>query len=314
MTRPTTLVVAGVVLDADGRILFGRRPAGKVYAGYWELPGGKVEPGESFEQALARELHEELGIEVERSHPWIVREHDYAHALVQIRFRRVPAWHGGLHGREGQQLSWQVPGAAPLAPMLPANGPILRALSLPPVYAFSNAAELGEAAWLRALDRALAGGLRLLVLREPGWSSDRIEALARAALAAARRHGARMLVHEHADLAARLGADGVHYPARMLGGTLLPRPPGGWCAASCHDAEEIERAFAGGADFVVLGPVMPTASHPGAATLGWTRFAQIAGTSPIPVFALGGMRPDDVETARTNGAHGIAMLRGAWPG
>jgi len=121
-------VAAAVILRDDGRFLLGQRPAGKVYAGYWEFPGGKIEPGESPRAALKRELHEELGMDVERAYPWLTRDYDYAHAAVRLRFFRVVRWSGTPHGRENQQFEWQRPGAVAVAPVLPANGPILRAL------------------------------------------------------------------------------------------------------------------------------------------------------------------------------------------
>ena len=95
----------------DGCFLLGQRPAGKVYAGYWEFPGGKVEAGEAPLPALARELREELGIEVETAYPWLTRDYDYAHAAVRLRFFRVVRWSGSLHGRERQRFVWQSPDA-----------------------------------------------------------------------------------------------------------------------------------------------------------------------------------------------------------
>ncbi len=99
-------VVAAVMLHNDGRFLLGQRPAGKVYAGYWEFPGGKIEPGEAPLAALKRELREELDIEVVRAFPWLTRDYDYAHALVRLRFFRVVEWSGELHGRENQRFAW----------------------------------------------------------------------------------------------------------------------------------------------------------------------------------------------------------------
>ena len=84
-----------------------QRPAGKVYAGWWEFPGGKMEAGEPAERALARELHEELGIEVRRAYPWITRVHFYEHATVMLHFFRVVEWTGEPRAREGQALVWQ---------------------------------------------------------------------------------------------------------------------------------------------------------------------------------------------------------------
>src|SRR5215510_16045607 len=99
-------VVAAVITRPDGSFLLGQRPAGKVYAGYWEFPGGKVEPGESAPAALKRELHEELGIQVERAYPWLTRDYDYEHAAVRLRFYRVLDWSGTLHGRENQRCEF----------------------------------------------------------------------------------------------------------------------------------------------------------------------------------------------------------------
>ena len=119
-----------MITRPDGSFLLGQRPAGKVYAGYWEFPGGKIEAGEAPLPALKRELHEELGIEVETAYPWLTRDYDYAHAAVRLRFFRVVSWSGNLHGRESQRFAWQLPDAISVDPLLPANAPILRALRL----------------------------------------------------------------------------------------------------------------------------------------------------------------------------------------
>lgn len=100
-------VAVGVLIDAAGRFLLTSRPEGKVYAGHWEFPGGKLEPGESVETALRRELHEELGITIGPVHPWKVDLMDYPHALVRLHFCKVYAWHGAFEMREGQQMAWQ---------------------------------------------------------------------------------------------------------------------------------------------------------------------------------------------------------------
>jgi 8-oxo-dGTP diphosphatase len=117
-------VAVGVLIAADGRFLLTSRPAGKVYAGYWEFPGGKVEPGESVHEALARELHEELGITIEASERWHEEIVDYPHARVRLHFRKVFAWHGTFQMREGQAMAWQ---ALPVqvAPVLPGTVPVL---------------------------------------------------------------------------------------------------------------------------------------------------------------------------------------------
>ena len=303
-------VVAAVITRPDGSFLLGQRPAGKVYAGFWEFPGGKIEPGEAPLTAVARELNEELGIEVRSAWPWLTRDYDYAHAAVRLRFFRVTAWSGTPHGRENQRFAWQMPGSITVDPLLPANGPILRALSLPPVYAITHAGELGSREFLARLDRALAGGLKLVQVREKAMSADTLLRFCGEVTRRAHAAGARVLVNGDATIAQRAGADGVHLASAQLG---QPRPAAGLVGASCHDAAELARAQALGADFAVLGPVLPTPSHPGAAGIGWNGLAALLKDCTLPVYALGGMKPQDMEAAWRCGAHGISMMRGAWP-
>ncbi|MBE0624927.1 MAG: Nudix family hydrolase [Burkholderiales bacterium] len=311
MNTAVVEVVAAVIERPDGSFLLAQRPAGKVYAGYWEFPGGKVELGEPLAKALARELHEELGIDVDRAYPWIVRTYAYPHATVRLNFFRVRAWRGEAHGKEAQRLAWQHVSSLAVSPLLPANAPVLRALQLPFEYAITHAGEIGTQTQLSLLDRALARGLRLIQVREKGMPETELERFAGTVIAKARDCGAQVLINSDIELAQRLGADGVHLAAAQLA-HLQSRPALGWCAASCHSAAELARAAQLGVDFAVLGPVQPTPTHPGAQALGWEGFGALAPGSTMPVFALGGMQPRDLETAWRRGAHGIAMMRGSW--
>ena len=117
-------VAVGVLIDNEDRFLLTSRPTGKVYAGYWEFPGGKVEAGESIEQALRRELHEELGITIGAAEPWQVELMDYPHARVRLHFCKVREWHGAFEMREGQQMAWQVL-PVQVSPVLPGTLPVL---------------------------------------------------------------------------------------------------------------------------------------------------------------------------------------------
>ena len=305
-------VVAAVICNERGEFLLAQRPAGKVYAGYWEFPGGKLEGGETAAAALRRELHEELGIDAITAYPWLTRDFDYAHAAVRLRFFRVIKWAGKLHGREQQRFVWQSVRAITVAPLLPANGPILRALELPHAYGITCAGELGRDAFMARLERSLQNGLRLVQVREKQLADDALRAFASEVVALGHRFGARVLVNGNAGIAAQSHADGVHLTAAQLMATAR-RPDGGWCGASCHDATELARAREIGADFVVLGPVNATPSHPGAKLLGWQQFAELIRDYPLPVYALGGMQPGDIARAWSRGAHGISMMRAAWP-
>lgn len=304
-------VVAAVIERSDGTFLMARRPDGKAYAGWWEFPGGKVEAGESLSAALARELHEELGITVQTAFPWITREFDYEHAQVRLNFFRVTAWAGEPQPHEGQGgLAWTQAAAPTVAPILPANGPILRGLQLPLEYAISEAENYGADEFLRRLEGRLAGGLRLVQLREKAFAPAEYAELAAAVAARCQRFGAALLINANLELAAQVGA-GVHLNSRQLA-QLTTRPNLPWVAASCHDATELAQAVALGCDLAVLSPVLPTASHPGEPALGWEAFGQIVRRCPIPVFALGGQSAATLDTARRHGAQGIAVKGSAW--
>ena len=121
--RPVDVAV-GVLIDAEGRFLLTSRPAGKVFAGYWEFPGGKLEAGETVEQALKRELHEEIGIDIGAAHPWKVELMDYPHARVRLHFCKVYEWRGAFEMRERQAMAWQTLPVT-VSPVLPGTLPVL---------------------------------------------------------------------------------------------------------------------------------------------------------------------------------------------
>jgi 8-oxo-dGTP diphosphatase len=294
-------VAAAVIQRADGAFLLAQRPPGKVYAGYWEFPGGKVEPGEPAAHALARELHEELGIEVERAYPWITRVFTYPHATVRLRFYRVSRWRNEPHPREDQAIAWQRPDAPMAAPMLPANAPVLASLALPWEYAVTHAGRFGTGEMLARLRRRLEGGLKLVQIREPELDDRSRTLFTEQAIDLAHRYGARAMVKSQFP-----AADGIHFPAKDL---LLrrERPKGMLAAASCHTREELDHAMHLELDFVVLGPVKDKAR-----VLGWSGFGDLARGASIPVYAIGGLSRGDLEDAWNAGAHGLAMIRGSW--
>jgi len=307
-------VAAAVMLRADGHeFLLAQRPEGKVYAGYWEFPGGKVEPGESVRAALIRELQEELGITVTACSPWLTRQFTYPHATVRLNFWRVTAWTGeiGISGPlEHAAVDWLECGKnATVAPILPANDPILKALALPTTMAITMGESEGVERQLERLEEALSGGLRLIQVRDKSWPAAQRLWFAETVTRLAHTHDALVVINDSADIARRVGADGLHLSAASLAACTV-RPDFAWVGASCHQAAEIARAGELGLDYALLGPVMPTPTHPEASGLGWTEFSRrIAGT-PIPVFALGGMQREWLAEAQGHGAHGIALRRG----
>lgn len=304
-------VAAGVILDGDGRFLLGQRAQGTFYPGYWEFPGGKVESGETPAQALVRELDEELGIQVRGLRPWLVRAHDYEHATVRLHFFEVHRWDGVPINRVHNALSWQLAENLSVSPMLPANGPILKALRLPRFMGVTASDVFGVAAQLERVDVALEQGLKFIQVREPQLAPVDLRCFVGQVCALAKSRGALVVVNGQRDEDAIDCADGVHLSASALM-RLDRRPPGLWVGASCHRRDELEHAANLGLDYAILGHVRETPSHPGVVGMGWSRFAELTTGLSLPVFAIGGLGPEDMDAAREAGAHGIAAIHGAW--
>ncbi len=314
-------VVAGVITDARGRILLARRTEGRDLAGLWEFPGGKREPGESPEAALARELHEELGIDARVGAHLITVPQRYPDKRLRLDVRHVTRWTGVPRGREGQALAWVPPHKLPSYAMPPADIPVVAALRQPDRYAISPglpnadvpAGADGAVRWLSALDATLASGISRLQIRLPGVEPALHRELATEAADRTRRAGADLLLNADIPLACELGI-GVHLRSSQLA-ALASRPvlaEGALLAASCHTADDLAHAARLGCDFAVLGAVKPTASHPGEPGIGWEAFATLREEVSLPVYAIGGMGTGDVATARAQGAQGIAAIRGLW--
>lgn len=304
-------VVAGVLVDGNGRILIAQRPPGKHLAGMWEFPGGKREPGETSVAALERELDEELGIVVDPAsfEPLIRVPWRYAERDMLLEAMLVRAWTGEPAALDAAAIAWHEPHGIDPALLAPADRPILAALRLPSHYAISppGASPDEAAAWVVA---ALARGERLLQLRLPGLPVETVRALAAQVLPEVRRCGGQLLLSRDIEGALTLGT-GVHLAAAQLGELAQrPLPLSVTVAASCHDAGELERACRLGCDVATLSPVLATASHPDAEPLGWPRFARLAEAASLPVYALGGLGPQDVAEARMHAAQGVAGIRG----
>lgn len=302
-----TDVAAAVIERPDGTFLLACRPEGKPYPGYWEFPGGKIEAGEDPRAALSRELKEELGIDVREATPWITRVYAYTHATVRLHFFRVTAWDGEPQPLEDQAVAWQRVHAPDVSPMLPANAPVLAALGLPSVMVVSNAAETGFDAWLLALSAQVIGERLLVQIREKAIEPQRVQHLLSRALTRGTPFGATVVVNS--DCGTWPQADGVHLTARALM-AAKSRPAGRLVGASCHSPEEIAKAEQLGLDYLVVGPVKATASHPEAKLLGWDGFASLVRDRAAPAYAIGGLTRADLAEAKRHGAHGVA-LRGA---
>ena len=192
-----------------------------------------------------------------------------------------------------------------------ADRPAVAALRLPPIYAITPEPDRDD--FESRLARLFAAGVSLVQLRAKRLPDAELRALAMRASTLAAAHGASLLLNDRIDLARELGL-GVHLTATTLRGLRQrPLPPERWVGASCHDAAELAHAAAIGADFAVLAPVAPTPSHPGATPLGWPRFRALVADATLPVYALGGVGPDDAAAAIAAGGQGVAGISAFWP-
>lgn len=310
--KPHIHVACGALRDAQGRVLIVERPAGKIAALKWEFPGGKIEAGETPRAALDRELHEEIGIVVRKARPLILFTHEYAERKVTLHTFLVTGWDGEVHGREAQRLAWQVPGAPHGLAVLPTVGPILRALELPEDYVFTP-----PDVDIERLIHGLAAFPRrtLLRLRQPGLDRRRYEAAARRLIEAARPWGLRVVLDRGEAMARQLGAAGVHFPQAELlqiEPRQLPNARNVLRLASCHDLASLRQAERLGLDAVVIGSVNTTPSHPGAESLQWPGFMQLATQAKLPAYAIGGVGPADKPQAFSHYAQGVCGISAYW--
>lgn len=307
-------VAAAVIRGLDGRVLIARRPDDKHQGGLWEFPGGKVEEGEAVHVALARELKEELGIDVEQARPLIRVQHDYSDKHVLLDVWEVSAFSGAPHGAEGQPLAWVTPRDLPDYEFPAANEPIVQAARLPDCYLITpDGLEIPQL--VQGVRAAVANGIRLIQLRAPNMYSPEYRDLAVdvQGLCAGK---AQLMLKGPLEWLGDFPAAGWHLTSEQLrkyapNGRPFPRER--LLAASCHSAEELELAARMGVDFVTLSPVQPTESHPGEPALGWEAAAELIDGFNQPVFLLGGVGPQDLERAWQTGAQGVAGIRAFWP-
>lgn len=315
IANPPIHVAAGAIEDGCGRILIARRPDGVHQGGLWEFPGGKLEPGETPEQGLARELAEELGIRVTASRPLIRVRHDYGDKQVLLDVHRVSAYQGRVRGREGQPIDWVRPDDMAAARFPAADRPIIGALRLPEVYLITGPEPTDAADFLGRLERALDSGIALVQLRAHALSDPDYARLAERAEVLCARFGAKLILSGRPDLVARLPVAGMHLRCAALRSTSTrPLPHDRLVGASCHNSDDLVLAGRLGLDYALLSPVRRTLSHPDARPLGWRQFRVLVEPASVPVYALGGVGRQDLDSSFRHGGQGIAAIRGLWPG
>lgn len=308
-------VAAAVIRDREQRILIARRADSQHQGGLWEFPGGKLEAGEAVQAALARELREELGIEVLAARPLIQVAHDYPDKQVLLDVWEVSDFSGQPHGAEGQPLAWVSARQLSGYDFPEANRPIVAAASLPGEYLITPDG-LDNGPLLRGLQQAIAGGIKLVQLRAPNGYDPQYRDLAVDAVGLCAGK-AQLMLKGPLEWLGDFPSAGWHLTAAQLrkyASKGRPFPTERWLAASCHNAEELALAEQMGVDFVTLSPVQATLTHPGAVPLGWDVARELIAGFNRPVFLLGGVGRAERAQAWQAGAQGVAGIRAFWPG
>lgn len=309
--KPVHVAVA-VIEHADSRILIAKRPDHVHMGGYWEFPGGKVEPDESVFAALQREVMEELALQVQAAEPLIRIPFRYPDKSVLLDVWRVTGFSGVARPAENQELCWVPPAELAQYRFPPANAAILTALRLPRRLLITGPFQTFAECLLRIQRAVESQGITAVQLRAHHLSGNDYRNLAQQVLDYSRVAGIQLFLNSVPEQW-MAGIAGVHLAARQWQ-SYAARPVADdvLLGVSCHDRDELVQALSLGVDYVTFSPVRHTGSHPGVAAKGWEILAQFVDACPVPVYALGGMQDDDLAMALRCGAHGIAAISAWW--
>ncbi|MBK8286353.1 MAG: Nudix family hydrolase [Ahniella sp.] len=304
-------VVAGIIGDDRGQVLIARRPQHKHHGGLWEFPGGKQDPGEQPDAALARELHEELGVQVRQSVPWCVIRESRPDRPLALATRRVLAYDGAPKALEHEALAWVLPACLHDYDLAPADRRIAQALAWPKELAISPGPEtVAPNDWPQLIDRAIARGAGRIHLRSGATAWSEHVGLAETIAAIVRDAGLGLAVHDQPQLAERLRANVLHWSERAAASLTAEsaRAAAPLIGLSVHAGTDPARVAHLSPDYLLIGNLKATASHVGRPGMGWSGFRAIADRFDAPAYAIGGLGPDDGLDAFRNGALGIASI------
>ncbi|MDO6562896.1 Nudix family hydrolase [Amphritea sp. 1_MG-2023] len=309
-------VAAAAIFNPAGELLLALRDTQQHQGGLWEFPGGKVEEGESARDALARELAEELGIEIDQAAtmPLIQVPYHYPDKSVLLDVFRVNGFSGTAYGREGQPLKWIQLAELTDYQFPAANKPIVNALLLPNRIAITP--ELPCEQYTSFVEQALQQGADKVMLRAKHLS-DAVQRSLYTQLATT--FEGLIIWNTSLEEANAFHASAVHLSSdrlQQLDNQGLQRRElftGRWLGASCHSIEQIRQAERVEVDYITLSPVQPTRSHPHTPPLGWDEFRRLVSETRVPVYALGGVSLEHLATTIDAGGQGIAAISGFQP-
>ncbi len=304
ITNDYLSIVVAVIRNTSGQLLISQRGQQVDQANLWEFPGGKLETGETLQQALERELFEELGISVTQSRAFLQIIHHYPKYSVCLEVFLVTAFTGEARGCEGQPIRWVTVSELANYAFPAANTAILRKLQLSDFYPILEANTEIEL-WAN-LQRILTFQPTYLQIRLKNLSDTQRQACLPAVLEICQQAKIQPLLN---STIATDNQQGLHLTSAELMRCTERPPVTGWLAASCHNWQQLQQAERLAVDFAVLSPVLPTATHPQIPALGWELFQQWTKKLTIPVYALGGLTLEQLALAQHYGAQGIAGIR-----
>ncbi len=311
---PIVHVAVAAIVNEYSEVLISLRPQHVHQGGLWEFPGGKLESGESFSEALRREIHEELGITPIQFRPLIRVFHHYSDKSVLLDVSLVSKISGHPTGREGQKIQWVPIKSLDDYAFPTANLPVIRALQLPPYYLVTPDPDMDNLhMFFASLQTSLRSHVKLVQLRAKGLNDIQYATVAKEVVALCRASGVRVLLNADPEILNNIDADGIHLTSTRLQETLeRPIASNKLLSVSCHTEADITQACSLRADLGLLSPVKHTTSHPDAAPLGWQQFQTLSDQADFPVYALGGMTIMDLADAHKHGGQGIAAISGLW--
>lgn len=309
-------VAVAVMQDIDGQYLISKRPKDSHQGGLWEFPGGKVENEETVVDALKRELFEEIGVSLTQATPLIQVHHDYTDKSVLLDVWCINAFSGEAFGKEGQEIRWINKNDFFSYDFPTANLPIINTIQLPDKYMITGEFK-DEKELLLRVQSGLNKGIKLIQFRAHNLDESDYFDYAKNIFDICEKENVTLLLNTSVENYKKYNAEkfshGVHLTRKEIC-FLTPKSfnRNKLISTSIHNQEELLFAEKNKVDFVVLSPVKKTRSHPTTAPLGWKKFKCLANTTNVPVYALGGMRDEDVEISKVNGAHGISAIGAFW--
>lgn len=306
--------VAIGLLRRNNTICLSLRQSHQHLADHWEFPGGKIEQGETPQQALTREFNEELGVNTTDWQPLIVVPWRYEKVSVRLHVFQTEQFTGEPQGMEGQQVAW-----CPIEDLAhkhfpEANKGILQALNLPNIYMSIGKFE-SEQACLLQFNQALQQGVKLVQIKSKGLDDAQFIRLGNLLADCATQQGAKLLLNaapEKLDWVAN--AAGIQLSSKQAQDyTSRPIPESKLLAVSTHTRQQIEHALTIGADMILISPIKFTSAHADITPIGWQGLQALVNEIPVPVYGLGGMQLEDLLEAKSAGAQGIMLSKGVWP-